>query len=174
MSPLAVVNTGKWMPFDDAVGVGRVEVFYGPSGSSSYDVVNVDSGIVSHQCARLQKAFELAGFAWPAMRISVNVVPATMRGNYPDAPMALDMPIAIGILAVTDQIDTGSLADICFVGAIGYDGHLQTEKNDDMVTDVLVTLPGSRRRVVTPSHLGIVDATLADVVSAPSSGRVLA
>ena len=163
---IVVVDTGKWMPFDDAVGVGQVEVFYGPSGSSSYDVVNVDSWTVSHQGSRLQKAFELAGFTWPTMRTAVNVVPATMRGNYPDAPMALDLPIAIGILVVTGQLDASLVYGIAFAGAIDYTGRLQTDRNDDKVTGELITLSDAIniRRVITPTNLGIVDATLADVV----------
>ena len=164
---IVVVDTGKWMPFDDAVGVGRIEVFYGPSGSSSYDVVNIDRGIVSHQCARLQKAFELAGFTWPTMRTAVNVVPATMRGRYQDAPMALDLPIAIGILVATDQLDASLVDCIAFAGAIGYDGRLQVDKNDDMVTAAIVALSDATevRRVVTPTNLVADGGTLADVIA---------
>ena len=163
---IVTVKTGIWKPFDVKVRGGQVEVFYGPSGSSSYDVVNVDSWTVSHQGSRLTKACELAGFDWPAMRTAVNVVPVALRGNYPDAPMALDLPIAIGILAVTDQIDASLVDGIAFAGAIDYTGRLQADKNDDMVTDVLVTLSDAMdiRRVITPTNLGIVDATLADVV----------
>ena len=163
---IVTVKTGIWKPFDDMVHNGQVEVFYGPSGFQSFDVVNVAGDVVRHQRSRLTKAFELAGFDWPAMRTAVNIAPASLRGRYPDAPMALDLPIAIGILVVTGQLDASLVYGISFVGAIDSTGRLQTDKNDDRVTGVLVTLSDAIyiRRVITPTNLGIVDATLADVV----------
>src|SRR5512136_1432218 len=54
-------------------------------------------------------------------RITVNLAPADLRKAGP----SYDLPIAIGILAATDQIPAGDLDQALFVGELGLDGQVR-------------------------------------------------
>ena len=74
------------------------------------------------QCARHATAFRSAilnsGFDFPARRITVNLAPADlpkMGGRY-------DLPIALGILAASHQVDISSLHNTACFGELALSG----------------------------------------------------
>ncbi len=99
--------------------------------------VNTDSGIHFHLVGlpdnaikesqhRITAALKNNGFKWPGKRITVNMAPADIRKE----GSAYDLPIAIGILAASGQIevDFEEVGQYLIMGELSLDGSLQPIK----------------------------------------------
>src|SRR4030095_16879259 len=62
-----------------------------------------------------------AGLSYPLKRITVNLAPADVRKD----GSALDLPIAIGILAASEQIPEEILREHFIMGEVGLEGDLR-------------------------------------------------
>lgn len=71
---------------------------------------------------RVRSALLNAGFTFPAKRITVNLVPADL----PKEGGRYDLPIALSILAASEQICGKALAQYEFLGELGLSGVLRT------------------------------------------------
>lgn len=111
----------------------RVEVHLADGGLPGFEAV----GLPDHACRevrdRVRAALLTSGFPWPDGRITVNVAPAGMaRMN-----SALDLAIAIGILATSGWIDPHALEARAFLGELGLDGSLRPVPGVLALADVL-------------------------------------
>ncbi|MDU5696987.1 MAG: YifB family Mg chelatase-like AAA ATPase, partial [Haemophilus parainfluenzae] len=70
---------------------------------------------------RVRSALMNAQFKYPAKRITVNLAPADL----PKEGGRFDLPIAIGILAASDQLDGSRLKQFEFVGELALTGELR-------------------------------------------------
>ena len=73
----------------------------------------------SHQ--RIKAAFKNNNLKFPGKELTINLAPAGIRkegSNY-------DLPIAIGILAASEQVSTLKLSDYLIIGELSLDGTLQ-------------------------------------------------
>ena len=99
--------------------------------------VNTDAGIHFHLVGlpdnaikesqhRITAALKNNGYKWPGKRITVNMAPADIRKE----GSAYDLPIAIGILAASGQIDVdaGEVAEFVIMGELSLDGGVQPIK----------------------------------------------
>jgi magnesium chelatase family protein len=79
-------------------------------------------GLADHAIRESQQRIESAltnnGFAWPRYRVVINLAPADM----PKEGTHYDLPLALGILAATRQVDPGLLADYLLLGELSLDG----------------------------------------------------
>lgn len=73
---------------------------------------------------RVRSAVASAGFAWPAQRLTINLTPADVR----KVGTGLDLPIALAVLAASEQLDPIALAGTGFVGELGLDGALHSAR----------------------------------------------
>lgn len=108
------------------------------SGIEAYTVtieVNISKGIrfflvglpdnavkESHQ--RIDSALKVSNYKWPGHKIVINMAPADIRKE----GAAYDLPLAIGILAASQQIVNHKLADYIMMGELSLDGSLQPIK----------------------------------------------
>lgn len=76
----------------------------------------------SHE--RIISAFQVSGYKFPRSRIVVNMAPADIRKE----GSAYDLPLALGILAAAEEIDSERLADYMMMGELSLDGSLQPVK----------------------------------------------
>lgn len=76
----------------------------------------------SHQ--RIDSALRTNGYKIPGKRIVINMAPADIRKE----GAAYDLPLAIGILASSEQITDHKLADFTIMGELSLDGSLQPIK----------------------------------------------
>jgi len=86
-------------------------------GLGSFTIVGLPDAAISESRERVRAAVKNSGFYFPTQRITVNLAPADLRKEGP----AYDLPIAIGLLAATEQMQ----ADIdhsLFVGELSLDG----------------------------------------------------
>src|SRR5438309_705278 len=96
----------------------EVEVDVSRSGLPSMAIVGLPDAAVNESKERVRSAIRNSGGTIPQpSRIVVNLAPADLRKEGP----AYDLPIALGLLAATDQI-TGDMSDTVFLGELGLDG----------------------------------------------------
>lgn len=103
----------------DALGVD-VEVDIA-SGLPSFTTVGLPLGAVKEGRERVAAALNNGGFQLPLRRITVNLAPA----DVPKRGSAFDLPIAIGILAASGQLDAAALSETLLLGELGLEGDLR-------------------------------------------------
>ncbi|WP_299488640.1 YifB family Mg chelatase-like AAA ATPase, partial [Acaryochloris sp. IP29b_bin.137] len=103
----------------EAVKVGvEVDVSGGLPGIV---IVGLPDAAVQESKERVKAALRNSGLAFPMRRIVINLTPADLRKEGP----SFDLPISIGMLAATDQIDSQLLGDFLFLGEVSLDGALR-------------------------------------------------
>ena len=81
-------------------------------------LVGLPDNAVRESEQRIRSAFENSGFRMTARKCVVNLAPADLRKE----GSGFDLPIAVAILAATEQIPSDLLADSAFVGELSLDG----------------------------------------------------
>ena len=89
-------------------------------GLPSVGVVGLAHTSVAEARWRARSAIVNSGFTWPNSRITIGLSPADL----PKTGTSLDLPIAVGLLAATAQIDKIT-SDISFIGELGLDGAIK-------------------------------------------------
>jgi len=84
-------------------------------------VVGLPDTAVQESKERVKTAVKNAGYAFPMRRIVVNLTPADLRKEGP----SFDLPISVGILAASEQVNPDLLADFLFLGELSLDGSLR-------------------------------------------------
>lgn len=103
----------------DAIKVGvEVDVSGGLPGIV---IVGLPDAAVQESKERVKAALRNSDLAFPMRRIVINLTPADLRKEGP----SFDLPISIGILAASDQIDPQLLGDFLFLGEVSLDGALR-------------------------------------------------
>jgi len=103
----------------DAVKVG-VEVDIA-GGLPGIVVVGLPSQEVQESRERVKAALKNAGYAVPMRKVVINLTPADLRKEGP----SFDLPISIGILAASEQVNVQLLEDYLFLGEVSLDGTLR-------------------------------------------------
>ncbi|MGF1541504.1 MAG: YifB family Mg chelatase-like AAA ATPase [Pleurocapsa sp.] len=103
----------------DAIKVG-VEVDVS-GGLPKIVVVGLPDAAIQESRERVKAALKNAGFAFPVRNIVVNLTPADLRKEGP----CFDLPISVGILAASEQVDPQLLGDYLFYGEVSLDGSLR-------------------------------------------------
>jgi magnesium chelatase family protein len=103
----------------DAVKVG-VEIDIA-GGLPGIVVVGLPDIAVQESRERVKAALKNAGYAVPMRKIVINLTPADLRKEGP----SFDLPIAIGILAASEQVNTQPLEKYLFLGEVSLDGGLR-------------------------------------------------
>jgi len=107
------------------VGIEAYDVFVevdAAQGLPQWTIVGLAASAVKESRERVGAALINSGFKVPPRRITVNLAPADIRKE----GTAFDLPIAIGILVATGQLDASCIAGRLFVGELGLDGVLRT------------------------------------------------
>ena len=88
-------------------------------GYPNFALVGLPDAAVRESRDRVHAAIKNSGFSFPAnKRITVNLAPADLRKEGP----AYDLPIAVGVLAATQQVWPEKLKNAFFVGELSLDG----------------------------------------------------
>lgn len=103
----------------DAIKVG-VEVDIS-GGLPGIVVVGLPDTAVQESKERVKAALKNAGYAFPMRKVVVNLTPADLRKEGP----SFDLPISVGILAASEQVNGDRLSDFLFLGELSLDGTLR-------------------------------------------------
>jgi len=115
MTVLSIVLSGGVSGIDGYVVRVETDV---TRGLPAFATVGLGDSAVREGRDRVASAIRNAGFRFPMDRITVNLAPAGVRKE----GARLDLPIALGLLAATGQIDPGALARMVVVGELALDG----------------------------------------------------
>src|SRR6266850_6407029 len=87
-------------------------------GLPGIHTVGLPDAAVRESADRVRAAIRNAGFRIPPRRITISLAPADLRKQ----GSALDLPIALGILAANGDLPPGRLADLLVLGELALDG----------------------------------------------------
>jgi magnesium chelatase family protein len=91
------------------------------NGLPAFTIVGLPETEVREAKDRVRAALQNARFEFPARRITVNLAPADL----PKDSGRFDLPIALGILAASEQLPAGPLAGCEFAGELALTGELR-------------------------------------------------
>lgn len=89
-------------------------------GLPTFNIVGLADASVRESKERVRSAIKNSGFDFPLGRITVNLAPADIKKE----GALLDLPIAIGILIATEQIDTKDIEDFIIAGELSLSGNI--------------------------------------------------
>jgi len=140
---LSQVNSSAVLGIDAYIVEVEVDI---SGGLPRFDIVGLPDAAVQESRERVRSAIKNSGLEFPMKRITINLAPADVRKEGP----SFDLPIAVGILAATGQVDLEALRDTIVVGELSLDGGVRP------VSGVLPIALKARelkvRRVVVPAH----------------------
>lgn len=142
----------------------RVEVHLS-GGLPSTQIVGLPEAAVRESRDRVRAAILCAQFEFPARRITINLAPADL----PKEGGRFDLPIALGILAASGQIDRQALAGYEFLGELALTGELRSI--DGALPAALAAARDGRTLVVPPGNAG--EAALAQQATVLSARTLL-
>ena len=153
----------------DAVTVA-VEVNVTAAGQLGLFLVGLPDNAVKESEQRIRSAFENTGLRMTGKKLVVNLAPADLRKE----GAGFDLPIAVGILAATEQVSPESLAGTMLAGELSLDGTLKP------VRGVLPMAVKARKeglqRLIVPRDNACEAAVVEglEVIGAASLGEVVA
>ena len=112
---LAQVNSSAVNGIDAYKIVVEVDI---ASALPGFTLVGLPDAAVRESIERVKAAIKNCGLDFPSRKITINLAPADVRKEGP----SFDLPIAVGILAASGQVDIDQLADTVVVGELSLDG----------------------------------------------------
>ncbi|NKF52227.1 YifB family Mg chelatase-like AAA ATPase [Shewanella sp. WXL01] len=91
------------------------------NGLPAFNLVGLPETSVREAKERVRSALINAGFEFPQRRITINLAPADL----PKQGGRYDLPIAIGILAASEQIPLNSIKNCEFIGELALNGEVR-------------------------------------------------
>jgi magnesium chelatase family protein len=137
---------------------------------SMFSVVGLPDSVVRESRERVYAAIKTSGFKFPTWRITVNLAPADVRKE----GAALDLPIAVGILAAAGEARLPLLEHYLLLGELALDGRLRPVHGTLPVA--LAARDRSLRGVIVPVE-NAAEAALVediDVLPVPTLARAMA
>ena len=90
----------------------------------NFFLVGLPDNAVKESKQRMESAIKTLGYHWPGKRIVINMAPADVRKE----GSAYDLPLAIGILAASEQVKSDRFTDYILMGELSLDGTLHPVK----------------------------------------------
>lgn len=113
------------------------------NGLPSFSIVGMPETAVKESRDRVRAAIINSGLNFPVKRMTVNLAPA----DIPKDGGRFDLPIALGILAASEQIPQEQLAGYEFLGELSLGGHLRGVRG---VLPTAVNVHSMRRKLILP------------------------
>lgn len=129
-------------------------------GLPGVTIVGLPDATVKESKERIRSAIRNTQFAWPPTRVTVNLAPADVRKE----GSAFDLPIALGLLAASRQLDPAGFEDKVILGELALDGSLRPVPG---VLAVAMGLRGTAKQLLIPADNGPEAAMVAGVAVRP-------
>ena len=131
-----------------------VEVDLGP-GLPALTLVGLADTAVQEARERVRSALRHSSFRVPQGRVVVNLAPADLRKEGP----AFDLPVALGLLVASGQLEPAALAQVWSAAELGLDGSLRPIRG--MLSIALQARASGARALLVPSA-NACEASLVD------------
>ncbi len=113
-------------------------------GLPGWEIVGLPGGAVRESKDRVRAAIRNAGYEFPARKITVNLAPADIKKEGP----SYDLPIALGVLAGSEQVPPDLGAGYVVLGELSLDGGVRGVHG--VLPAVLAAVQAGFHRVVVP------------------------
>lgn len=133
----------------------KVEVDVASRGFPAFNIVGLPNKSIEESKERVKTAIHNSDFEMPESRIVVNLAPA----NIPKEGSLFDLPIAIGILASSGNLERDFIDNTLFVGELSLEGKIQP------VSGILpITILAKQRNIknIIVPRLNIAEAALVE------------
>lgn len=91
-------------------------------GLPALTIVGLPDSAIRESKERVRSAIKNSGFTFPSARITINLAPADIPKEGP----CFDLPLALGLLAATEQIPPDKLARFAALGELSLTGQIKT------------------------------------------------
>ena len=112
----AVLRGVEALPVDVEVAVSK--------GMPAFNIVGMVDAAVQESRERVKAALKAAGFSMPGDRVLVSLAPSSLKKS----GSGFDLPIAVGILVATGQVDASIAKRMLFVGELSLTGAVRPVK----------------------------------------------
>lgn len=138
-------------------------------GKPGYFLVGLPDSAVKESLFRIESALNAIGYRMPRQKVVVNLAPADIRKE----GSAYDLPIAIAILAASNQLHIDTLSNYFMMGELSMDGGLQSirgalplaiQANKENYEGLILPKPNSREAAIVNGIDVYGMDTLADVI----------
>ena len=139
-----------------------VEVDIRP-GLPLFNIVGLPDTAVQESKERVRSAIRNSEYEFPRRRITVNLAPADIKKEGP----IFDLPIALGILAASGQINNNLMRDIIVLGELSLDG---TVKAINGVLPITIMAKEQRKKqIIVPKENANEAGVIKDITVFPIS-----
>jgi magnesium chelatase family protein len=122
----------------------EVEVDLSAAALPKTVLVGLPEQAVRESTHRVERAMVNAGFRLPHDRIVINLAPAEL----PKQASSFDLPISLGILAVSNQLDSSVLETYAVVGELSLEGQVRSVKGVLSMAIAATKQPGIKGLIV--------------------------
>src|ERR1700741_3903419 len=96
----------------------------GARGDPHIIIVGLPDAAVKESRDRVTTAISNSGYFWPRGRTTINLAPADIKKEGP----SFDLPIALGMIAVSEELDSSIFQNFSFVGELALNGAVRPVK----------------------------------------------
>ncbi|MEQ1859814.1 MAG: YifB family Mg chelatase-like AAA ATPase [Chthoniobacteraceae bacterium] len=116
----------------------------GGRGDPLIVIVGLPDTAVKESKDRVTTAIDNSGYRWARGRMTINLAPANVKKEGP----SFDLPIALGLVAVSQDVELSHCADFCFVGELALTGAVRPVAG--VLPIALEARRQGRRKIVVP------------------------
>lgn len=116
------------------------------SAVPGFILVGLPDAAVRESIERVKAAIKNCGLDFPSRKITINLAPADVRKEGP----SFDLPIAVGILAASGQVDIDQLQKTVIVGELSLDGAVRGVSG--VLPIALYARQSGAKRLIVPTH----------------------
>ncbi len=102
----------------DGINASTITIEVNISKGINFYLVGLPDSAVKESQQRIISALNTNEYKWPGKRIVINMAPADLRKE----GSSYDLPIAVGVLAASEQIEATMLEDYIIMGELSLDG----------------------------------------------------
>ena len=154
------------------IGIEAYDVFVevdAAPGLPQWTMVGLPVGAVKESRERVGAALINSGFNLPPRRVTVNLAPADRRKD----GTAFDLPIALGILVATGQLDPSTVERKLFAGELGLDGALRAIRGALPIARHAAAISDIDALVIPPANLSEAGRVSRTALASPPTLRIL-
>ena len=108
----------------DGINAQTITIEVNVSNGAKFFLVGLPDNAIKESQQRMISAMNNNGYRWPGRRIVINMAPADMRKE----GAAYDLPMAIGVLAASEQMSADLLDKYMIMGELSLDGSVKPIK----------------------------------------------
>ena len=114
-------------------------------GLPNVTIVGLPDTAIRESRDRVKSAIKNSQFEYPAERITINLAPCDIKKEGP----SFDLPIAIGILVASEQIDFNKIKDFVFLGELALNGKIRPIRG---ALPIAMSLKNSNKKLILPEE----------------------